>query len=147
MRIMMVDDDPVILSLVASVFELDGGHDLEAYADPVEAWMRLTDLDQPTPDVIILDVVMPGLDGFDLLKDLRSHPYRFDVPVVMLTARDGVDDELTGWYAGCDAYLRKPFDPHELQETVAALTVAGPDLRLARRHTKLARLLGVVTSI
>ncbi|MDX1658887.1 MAG: response regulator transcription factor [Nitriliruptorales bacterium] len=142
MRIMMVDDDPAILSLVASVFEADGEHYLEAFADPVEAWVRLTDLTRPTPDIVILDVVMPGLNGLDLLQDLRSHAYRFDVPVVLLTARDSVDDEVTGWYAGCDAYVRKPFDPMELMEAVELVADAGPDLRVARRRQRLQQLLG-----
>ncbi|MDX1622347.1 MAG: response regulator transcription factor [Nitriliruptorales bacterium] len=142
MRILVVDDDTVILSLVASVFEGAGDYALETYADPVEAWVRLTDLDSPTPDIIVLDVTMPGLNGLDLLKDLRAHPFRFDIPVVLLTARDSIDDEVLGWYAGCDAYVRKPFDPAELLKTVDALEEAGSDLRLARRHAKLSKLLG-----
>lgn len=141
MHIMIVDDDQVILSLVASVFE-GADHELEVFLQPAEAWSRLTDLGQPTPDIVILDVMMPGLSGLDLLADLRSHPYRFDVPVVLLTGRDSVDDEVTGWYAGCDAYVRKPFDPAELVEVVTTVAGAGPELRIARRHKRLGSLLG-----
>jgi DNA-binding response OmpR family regulator len=71
------------------------------------------------PEIILADVLMPGLDGFDLLKQVRAHPELRRIPVVLLTARAGEEAAIEGLLAGADDYVAKPFSPRELVARVA----------------------------
>jgi DNA-binding response OmpR family regulator len=73
------------------------------------------------PEMVILDVVMPGMDGLEVCRRLRRDPALTSVPVLFLTVRDRVSDRLKAWEEGCDAYLAKPFDMRELKAHVRAL--------------------------
>lgn len=73
------------------------------------------------PDLIILDVVMPGMDGFEVLRSLKADPLTADIPVVMLTAKSDQESILRGWSEGVHCYMTKPFDPRDLTAFVQRL--------------------------
>jgi len=90
-----------------------------------------------TPDLIISDIRMPGMDGYQLARNLRSTPHTRLIPVVFLTAKDEIADRIAGFRSGVDAYVTKPFEPEELLAIVAGILE-----RVRRTHGDLARLFG-----
>ena len=112
--ILVVDDDPEIVSFLRRglIFE---GYAVETAADGTEALAKLRDKDL---DLILLDIMMPGLDGIEVSKRLRQVS---DVPILMLTAKGTVTDRITGLDSGADDYLVKPFDFDELLARIRAL--------------------------
>ncbi len=120
-RVVVADDDPDIvdilrLNLTAVGYEVLAAHDGEAARDLVL---------QALPDLVVLDVMMPKMDGFEVLASIRSRPQTRDIPVVMLTARSGDKDVWQGWASGADYYLTKPFDLEELLRFIDYLHVNG----------------------
>ncbi len=113
-RILIVDDDPHIRQL-ARVFLRDEGFDIYEAADGVEA---LAVLETVTVDMVILDIMMPNMDGWELCRQLRAV---YDFPLLMLTAKGETADKVQGFQLGTDDYLVKPFDPPELVVRVKAL--------------------------
>jgi DNA-binding response OmpR family regulator len=116
-RVLVVDDDPVIVRLLEVNLRLDG-YDVETASRGEQALERATETD---PDLLILDVMMPGLDGWETCRRLREMPAFTDTPVVFLSARAQDDDRATGIELGPVAYLTKPFDPVRLMELVRRL--------------------------
>lgn len=144
-RVLVVDDDASIRQLVSTVLEVERGWEVETAEDGESALERLDDPDRPSPDVVVLDVMMPGMDGFEVLRWLRSHEWLYDTPVVMLTARYQPEDQVSGWRSGCDGYVTKPFENERLVEAIDVVLRAGPELRSLRRRERLADLLdGIV---
>jgi DNA-binding response OmpR family regulator len=119
-RILAVDDEPNIRRLVAETLGR-AGYDVATAADGEQA---LAEVRRRAPDVIVLDVMMPGPDGFQVLRVLKDDPRTADVPVVMLTARGQLDDIRQGWQRGNDCYLTKPFNPLELRMVVDRIVAA-----------------------
>ncbi len=113
-RILIVDDDPNIRELVR-VFLPDEGFDVSEASDGVEALARLETL---KADMVILDVMMPNMDGWELCRELRAS---YDVPLLMLTAKGETAQKIKGFQLGTDDYLVKPFEPLELVARVKAL--------------------------
>ena len=140
-QVLIVDDDPAVRQVVETLLTLERSWIVETAASGEEARAALDDDDQPIPDLVVLDVMMPGLDGFQVLSWLREHELLYDIPVVMLTARTTFEDETQGWERGCDAYVRKPFDATELLDVLDMVLEAGHDLRVARRYKRLEELL------
>jgi DNA-binding response OmpR family regulator len=110
-RLLLVDDDAGLAAMLREFLELQGFrvdvlHDAEA---------GLARLDADPPDLLVLDVMLPGMSGFEALRVLRQ---RHDLPVIMLTARGGESDRLVGLMGGADDYLPKPFNPLELAARV-----------------------------
>ncbi len=117
---MVVDDDDTILSLLSRILELEG-YDVTLASDGSPAIILM---EEHTPDLIILDIMMPGLDGFQVLDLIRQ---RSNVPVIMLTARDEVTTLRNALSRGADDYVRKPFGREELLARIRAkLRRAGP---------------------
>ena len=114
-RVLIVDDEPAVRAALDRALRLDG-YDVTLAADGREALDRLADTRQ---DAVILDVAMPGVDGLEVCRRLRVAGDR--TPVLMLTARDAIDDRVAGLDAGADDYLVKPFDVDELSARVRAL--------------------------
>lgn len=109
-KILIVDDEPSIRRLLQVNLER-ANYIVEQACDGVEALEKIT---ANKPDLIILDVMMPRMDGFETLKQLMSNPGTSAIPVIMLTAKASDKDIFSGWAAGVSAYLTKPFNPKEL---------------------------------
>jgi CheY-like chemotaxis protein len=114
-RILIIDDDPWILRMVSTLLE-KRGYGIVTAGDGEEGLMRA---DQIKPDLIITDVMMPKLDGWALVRALRSRQEFAFVPVIFLTALSGEDDRIRGFRLGADDYLPKPFRFEELELRVA----------------------------
>ncbi|MFO8011094.1 MAG: response regulator transcription factor [Dehalococcoidia bacterium] len=112
--ILVVDDEPRIIEAVSLNLELEG-YDVVSATSGEEALKKLTEL---IPDLVILDVMMPGMDGFETLQKIREVS---TVPVVMLTVMGEEDDRVRGLELGADDYMTKPFSPRELATRVKAL--------------------------
>jgi two-component system, OmpR family, response regulator ChvI len=112
--IALVDDDRNILTSVGMLLEQEGYH-VRTYADGASA---LSALQATPPDLAILDIKMPRMDGLELLRRLRQNG---DLPVIFLTSKDEEIDELMGLNAGADDYIRKPFSQRLLLERVRAV--------------------------
>lgn len=116
-RVLVADDDPDIVGLVRIRLEM-AGHEVVTVADGEEAWAAiLTTL----PDLVVLDVSMPRLDGLDLTRRLRDHATTAALPVLILTAAVQAADAERAIAAGANAYVKKPFSPRELVAGVQAL--------------------------
>src|ERR1700691_780389 len=112
--IALVDDDKNILASVTMLLEQEG-YTVRTFADRVAA---LAGLSSSPPDLAILDIKMPRMDGLELLRRLRQNG---DLPVIFLTSKDEEIDELMGLNAGADDYIRKPFSQRLLLERVKAV--------------------------
>jgi two-component system response regulator MprA len=127
-RVLVVDDDPPLLRMLERTLSAEGF----AVAVARDGAAALVAVERTVPDVIVLDVAMPGLDGMAVCRRLREKG--LSTPVLMLTARDAVPDRVAGLEAGADDYLVKPFATEELVARLHALTrraTAGPTTRLA----------------
>ena len=113
-RVLVVDDDVKTVELVKLYLNRDSYHVLTAY-DGVEA-LRLAR--EGHPDLIVLDLMLPGMDGLEVCRILRNES---DVPIIMLTAKTTDQDRLTGLDLGADDYVTKPFSPRELAARVRAV--------------------------
>ena len=116
-RVLIVDDDPLIRDVVRAVLE-DGSYELDEAADGEEALRVAT---SHPPDVVLLDVMMPGIDGFEVAKRFKNDTTLKSAVVVMLTAKDAPEDRRRGMEAGADVYFTKPFSPLELLTTLAGV--------------------------
>ncbi|NIA24720.1 MAG: response regulator [Gammaproteobacteria bacterium] len=116
-RILVADDDPDILQFIRVNLELEGFQVSEARdgREAIESVMK-----EP-PDLVLLDVMMPKLDGFDVLRRLRTHPSAANTSVILLTARTMPEDRVRGLDLGADDYINKPFDVEELVARVKAV--------------------------
>jgi len=114
-HILVVDDEPAIVTVVRDRLEREG-FAVRAAASGEEA---LACVESDPPDMVVLDVMLPGFDGFEVLRRLRGAGYR--VPVIMLTARDEDVDKIVGLELGADDYVVKPFNPRELCARVRAV--------------------------
>ena len=116
-KILVVDDERAVRESLRRALELEG-YEIELADDGVEALARLQE-GNGQPDAVILDVLMPGIDGLEVCRRLRRSGNR--VPVLMLTARDAVENRVAGLDAGADDYVTKPFALEELVARVRAL--------------------------
>jgi DNA-binding response OmpR family regulator len=115
-RIVVVDDDPAVVRAVAAVLEADG-YAVEGVGDQAEALRAVL---QDPPALVVLDVNMPGLDGWELCDILRRQSHTRDVPVLFLTGRADLRDQITAMQVGGSDYVTKPFRPDELRAKVQA---------------------------
>ena len=113
-RVLLVDDEPIILSIVEINLRL-AGFEVSACASGEEA---LCQAQERPPDVVVLDVLLPGIDGFEVCRRLRAIREVADVPVIMLTAQAQDEDRQRGYALGVHEYVTKPFDPRALVELV-----------------------------
>jgi two-component system, OmpR family, response regulator MtrA len=106
MRVLVVDDDPSIRGLLEYALSVEG-LDVSTASDGARG---IAEAKRTRPDVVLLDVMMPKLDGFAVAEQLRADAELAGIPIIMLTARAADSDVLEGWRAGVDSYLTKPFD-------------------------------------
>jgi DNA-binding response OmpR family regulator len=120
-KVLVVDDEAHIVEL-ARLYLSREGYDVEGVGDGTQALLRFGQL---KPDLVVLDIMLPGSDGLTICKEIRKTS---QVPIIMLTARDEVTDKVVGLEVGADDYLTKPFHPQELVARAKAL--------LRRAHTE-----------
>ena len=116
-QLLLVDDEPGLREAVQAYLE-DSGFAVDVASNARDG---LNLAKQKLPDLVITDIMMPQVDGYQFLKQLREDPQFKTLPVVFLTARGMTSDRIQGYNAGCDAYLSKPFDPDELVAIVSNL--------------------------
>jgi DNA-binding NarL/FixJ family response regulator len=116
-RLLLVDDEPGLRQAVQAYLE-DSGFEVQVASNAREGWELLQ---QTAPELVISDIMMPQVDGYQFLKQMREDSRFETLPVVFLTARGMTGDRIQGYQAGCDAYLSKPFDPDELVAIVSNL--------------------------
>ena len=117
-QLLLVDDEPGIRESVQAYLEDNEDWNVTAASNAEEAWQTI---EERVPDLIISDIMMPQVSGYEFLAKLREDPRYRSIPVVFLTARGMTSDRIQGYEAGCDAYLSKPFDPEELEAIVKNL--------------------------
>ena len=110
MKILVADDSSTVRRLVAARLAADGYEVIEAEDGDEALRLALSE----APDLIVLDKVMPKLDGFEVVRILREREETRTLPIIMLTERSGEDDVLDGLGIGVDEYMPKPFSPREL---------------------------------
>ncbi len=131
-HLLLVDDEPGLREAVQAYLE-DSGFSVDVASNAQAGWEKL---EQQIPDLVITDIMMPQVDGYQFLKQLRDDPRFSRLPVVFLTARGMTKDRIQGYASGCDAYLSKPFDPDELvaivknllERRAASVEEAQPDI-------------------
>lgn len=116
-RVLIVDDNADLLAILSSRFRAHGFEALEA-SDGAEA---LEVAATSVPDVVVLDVMMPELNGYQVCRQIRDDPALSHIPVVLLTAKDGEADKFWGSEVGATLYLTKPIDPAQVVSQVEAL--------------------------
>ncbi|MGF1539394.1 MAG: response regulator [Pleurocapsa sp.] len=117
-KLLLVDDEPGIRESVQAYLEDNEGWTVKVASNAGEAWQKI---EAQTPDLIISDIMMPNVNGYEFLQKIREDPRYRAIPVVFLTARGMTSDRIQGYETGCDAYLAKPFDPEELEAIVRNL--------------------------
>jgi DNA-binding response OmpR family regulator len=136
-RVLVVDDEPDV-RLLCRVNLVHAGHEVLEAADgnlAIELARR------ELPDAIVLDLMLPHVDGFDVLAGLRSEAATREIPVCVLTAKAQLEDRIRCWQEGASEFMTKPFSPAALTETLEALVAMDPQERRARRETMVRDLL------
>jgi DNA-binding response OmpR family regulator len=133
MRILVIDDDPGVRVLCKIAFRTDGDEIVEA----ASGREGLELLETETVDAVVLDVMLPSVNGFEILRRIREDARTKDLPVVLLSVRVGIQDQIDGWRAGADDYLTKPFSPAALAAKVYEICGIGPADRAEQREERL----------
>lgn len=113
-KVLVVDDEPNVLRSLAQYLTIED-FTVETASNGLEA---LEKVESFLPELILLDVMMPGMDGFEVLDKLKADPVHANTPIIMLTAKDQSADVLKGYQSGATSYLVKPFNLDELVETI-----------------------------
>ena len=139
-RILVADDDPVLQRLLLHTLKLEG-YDVVTASDGNQTLEAVT---RDRPDLVILDVMMPGYNGFELCQMLRQRPDTLTLPIIMLSGLSDVQEKVSGLRAGADEYLTKPIDLRELNARVEALLKRNRVLRQssAPRNGRLLTVIG-----
>jgi EAL domain-containing protein (putative c-di-GMP-specific phosphodiesterase class I)/DNA-binding NarL/FixJ family response regulator len=122
LRILVADDEPDLLELLRINLEAQG-HQVQQASDGTQALALAT---ASRPDLVILDVMMPGLDGLEVLRALRGQPGNADLPVVLLSARGSDSEVFEGWSSGANYYITKPFDIDDLLSFIEEISSQSP---------------------
>ena len=118
---MVVDDNPDIITIVRTILEGKGYNVMSAYSGPE----LLTRLEEQKPDLIVLDIMMPQMDGLEVLTRLKGAPDTSSIPVILLTAKVQYEDVLGGYKLGADYYITKPFTSTQLLNGINLLLGEG----------------------
>ena len=116
-ELLIVDDDPNILEMLGLVLE-DAGHTVRVVSDGLEA---IVAIEQSAPDCMVLDLMMPGLDGHGVLRTMRGRDLAADTRVLVLTCKVHAGEFIEAWQLGADEYVTKPVDPFQLVERLHTL--------------------------
>ncbi len=135
-KVLVVDDEPDVLLLCRVNLEFEGYEVIEA-ADGEQALERIR---EDRPDVVLLDVMMPRKDGWQVLTEVKEDPELRDIPIVMLTAKVQDQDQIRGWSAGAADYITKPFSPLALSQVLQDVLSTTPEEEERRRQMILEKL-------
>ena len=124
-RILIVDDNPVNLKLAADVLE-SASFAIDRAIDAEQAQCMLTGT---LPDLILMDIALPGMDGLTLTRKLKADPRFKEIPIIVLTASAMKGDDRKALEAGCTSYITKPIDTRKLAQQVQAVLDSGPGAR------------------
>jgi two-component system response regulator MprA len=136
MRVLVIDDDPDVRTLCRLNLTWDGHEIIEAAAGAEGLALVLSE----APDAVLLDVMMPNIDGIQVLHRIRQTAQTADLPVVLMSARVRVEDQIEGLAAGADDYIKKPFAPSDLSEALEGANDLDPMQRRAGRAARVERL-------
>jgi DNA-binding response OmpR family regulator len=144
-KVLVVDDEPAIRLLLQAILAQEG-HDVETAADGLEA---LASVKNDLPDVVLLDLAMPNMDGWHFLEELRSIGLRSRLRVIIVSAMTDLESMERGQAAGVDERIAKPFDANAILRAVEAVVQEAPEDILARREhpEDLARLIDKLQSL
>jgi len=131
-KILIVDDEKNIATLIELHLEMEGYKTSIAY-DGATAFERLSEY---TPDLIILDIMMPRMDGWELCRELKGNRKFSDIPVIMLTAKSHKDDIKKGWNLGVADYITKPFSPVRLVEVIKRVLLSKKEAGISLKETR-----------
>ena len=123
--ILIVDDEPSVRALIRDTLELED-HDVIEAVDGPGALTALHEGD--LPDCVVLDIMMPGMSGLDVLTELRGQPTTKELPVILLTAMSDDATTWAGWSAGANVFLPKPFDPGALLDWIDRVLEGGGEM-------------------
>ncbi len=128
-KILVVDDDPTMVKLINVNLKLNNYAVLEATSGE----QALEIVKNEPLDLVVLDIMMPGVDGWEVLKRIRSNPDSQEMPVILVTAKTQDSDVIRGWELGADEYVIKPFNPLLLVEVIKLVLDRSYEERLERR--------------
>ncbi len=134
-RLLVVDDEAILLKAVAATLRAEG-YDVISERSATDA---LVSIARSSPDLIVSDIRMPGMDGYEFARVLRTNPRTALIPIIFLTAKGEREDRIEGFRSGVDAYLTKPFDPDELLAVISGILT-----RIERTGSEISRLLSSV---
>jgi twitching motility two-component system response regulator PilG len=120
--ILVIDDSPTVRKLISGKLE-KSGHTVVCAADGVEGLERLA---EQLPDLVLLDIGMPRMDGYEVCRNIRANEVAKDLPVVMISGKDGFFDKVRGKMAGATGYVTKPFGPETLMKALETYLVGEP---------------------
>lgn len=129
-KVLVIDDNPTIVELIKYAVNLQGSYEVIVAFDGVQGLERVY---TEQPDCVIVDVKMPRMDGYQLVRSLRGDPRTVDIPLIILSAMTRDEDQMVGFLSGVDEYLTKPFKPaalHAAMERVMRLTPAERQQRM-----------------
>lgn len=131
-KVLVIDDNPTIVELIKYAVNLQGTYDVSVAYDGVQGLERIG-LEQP--DCVIVDVKMPRMDGYQLVRCLRGDTRTADIPLIILSALARAEDQMTGMLSGVDEYLTKPFKPSALNAAIERVMRLTPLERQRRMDT------------
>jgi DNA-binding response OmpR family regulator len=129
-KILVVDDDPTMVKLINVNLKLNNYSVVEATSGE----QALDVLESDVLDLVVLDIMMPGVDGWEVLKRIRGNAETQEMPVILVTAKTQDSDVIRGWELGADEYVIKPFNPLLLVEVIKMVLDRSYDERLERRR-------------
>ncbi len=128
-KVLVIDDNPTIVELIKYAVNLHGAYHVVVAYDGVQGLERVY---EERPDCVIIDVKMPRMDGYQLVRCLRGDPRTMDTPMIILSAMTREEDQMTGMLSGVDEYLTKPFKPSALNAAIERVLRLTPDDRQRR---------------